>query len=352
MNVIGHTLCGIMLLANVFVGAGYLFCAYSQYLSPVAFPVFSCAGLFFPVFLLLDFLFLMFWLVVRLKYALIPLVFLLAGWNSLQVYTPFHGRKEPQGEGILKFLTYNVMGMPSEDTDTVNPIVEYIRRTDADVVCLQEYPSYKKEIESQLSFYPYRKVFSTPGWNSMACLSKFPILSVEKIAYESAGNGSFLLRLKMAEDTLVVVCNHLESNKMDTHDKEVYEGILKSPGEENVKSGGKYLLRKLADAAAIRAPQADSVAMAISRNRCPYMLVCGDFNDSPLSYARRVISEGLHDAYVEAGWGPGISYNRNFLFFRIDHMFVGSGFRVLDAEVDNSIDASDHYPLWCTVEKL
>lgn len=352
MNIVRHTLHGIALLANVAVGAGYLLCAYSQYLSPVEYPVLSCAGLCFPVFLFLDSFFLLFWIVVRLKYALLPLAILLAGWNSLEAYIPFHGCQKPEGRETLKFLTYNVMGMPSEHTDSVNPIVEYIRRTDADVVCLQEFPSYKKEISKQLSFYPYKEIFSAPGWNSMACLSKFPILSVQKISYESISNGSFLLKLKMDGDTLVVICNHLESNKMDSHDKEVYEDILKSPGEQSVKSGGKHLLRKLADAAAIRAPQADSVALAIKRNRCPYMLVCGDFNDTPLSYSHRVISEGLHDAYIEAGWGPGISYNRNFLYFRIDHIFVGSGFRVLEARVDNSIDVSDHYPLWCTVEKL
>lgn len=353
MNVFGHTLRFFALLANVFVGVCFLFCAYSQFLSPVEYPVFSCAGLFFPVFLCLDCLFLLFWTVVRLKYAWLPVVFLLAGWGSVQAYIPFRGKNEPIGNGkVLKFLTYNVMGMPSDKADTVNLIVDYIRKSDADVVCLQEYPASNKAIENQLSFYPYIEIVSSPGWSRMACLSKFPILSAEEIQYESESNGSFMLRLKMDEDTMVVVCNHLESNKLDSHDKEMYEDMLKFPDEHKMKSGGKHLLGKLAEAAAIRAPQADSVALALKRNYSPYLLVCGDFNDSPLSYAHRVIGQGLQDAYIEAGWGPGFSYNRNFLYFRIDHIFVGDGFRVLDADVDNSIAVSDHYPLWCTVEKL
>ena len=60
-----------------------------------------------------------------------------------------------------------------------------------------------------------------------------------------------------------------------------------------------------------------------------YLLVCGDFNDSPISYAHHTIGKGLTDAYREAGWGPGFSYNRNFLYFRIDHLFVNKGFKVL-----------------------
>lgn len=200
--------------------------------------------------------------------------------------------------------------------------------------------------------YPYVRSLEVGNGNKMGCLSRFPILSVEPVVYKSVTNGSFILRLKMESDTLVVVCNHLESNKLDAHDKEVYEGLLKSPEEQNVKADGKYLLRKLADAAVIRAPQADSVAQAISRQSSKYLMVCGDFNDSPISYAHHTIGRGLTDAYREAGWGPGFSYNRNFLYFRIDHMFVNKSFRVLKCRVDNSISASDHYPLWCLVEKL
>lgn len=351
-NIIGYTLHGLALFVNVLVGAGFLFCSYSQYLSPVAHPLLSCAGLFFPFFLFLNSLFLVFWLAFRWRYVAVPFLFFLAGWGSVKAYIPF-GSADDQGNGkTLKFLTYNVMAMSADKETGANPIVEYIRRCNADVVCLQEYPVNNKQLEKMLSFYPYVRTLEVAGWNGMACLSRYPILSAERIGYKSAGNGSFLLRLKLEEDTMVIVCNHLESNKLDNHDKQVYEDILKSPDENNVKSGGAHLLRKLADAAAIRAPQADSVAMAIAENRAEYMLVCGDFNDTPLSYAHRVIGKGLHDAYIEAGRGPGFSYNRNFLYVRIDHILVGEGFKVLEARVDDSIGASDHYPLWCVVEKL
>ena len=37
-------------------------CAYSPYIDPVAHPVWSCAGLAFPAFLIVNLLFLVFWL--------------------------------------------------------------------------------------------------------------------------------------------------------------------------------------------------------------------------------------------------------------------------------------------------
>lgn len=352
MNIWKHTLKGILLFANVVTGAAFLFCAYSPSLSPVAHPILSCAGLFFPFGLLAVCAFVPVWLFYRKRLVWVPLAFLLLGGGAIATYVPFHGTQETVDGEVLKFLTYNVMGMQGDEEDESHPIQTYIQQSDADVVCLQEFRWDEKQMKSAFPMYPYVRSLDVGNGNRMGCLSRFPILSAERIPYESMNNGSFLLRLKMEGDTLTVVCNHLESNKLDAHDKEVYEGLLKSPDEQKVKSGGKYLIRKLADAAVIRAPQADSVAQVISRVDAKYLMVCGDFNDSPISYAHRTIGKGLTDAYRAAGRGPGFSYNRNFLYFRIDHMFVNQGFRPLKCRVDNSISASDHYPLWCLVEKL
>ena len=164
----------------------------------------------------------------------------------------------------------------------------------------------------------------------MACYSKYPVKLIENIDIESKYNGSVAFSVKYKEHDISVIVNHLESNKLDAHDKEVYTDMLKSPDENKVKSGSKHLFKKLADAMAIRGPQADVISEYIEvHNR---------------------ISEKLQDAYIEAGNGPGITYNRNFLYFRIDHIMVGDAYRVLDCRVDNSIDASDHYPLRCRLE--
>ena len=52
----------------------------------------------------------------------------------------------------------------------------------------------------------------------------------------------------------MLINNHLESNKLTKEDKVVYESMLKSPETEKVKSGARLLIRKLAEASAIRAP--------------------------------------------------------------------------------------------------
>ncbi len=342
----------ILLLLNIVIGIGYLACAYSVYISPEIHPYIACLGLFIPFFIVPNVLFLMFWLVVRWRYLWVSLVALILGWGSLRTYSPINIEKEPKGGRKIKVLTYNVEGFTSENA---SDILSYLQKSDADIVCLQEAMPQgrlsEQKVEKALASYPYSRKVKTKGGDGLTCFSQFPILSSSPIEYASRFNGSVLYRLQVDGDTLVLVNNHLESNKITAYDKDVYKEIIMSPRKETVKTGGKYLIRKLADAVCVRAVQADSVANVIHRNRTDYMIVCGDFNDSPVSYTHRVVGKGLVDAYAEAGFGPGFSYNQSMLYFRIDHLLVSEKFRVLKCDVDRSIQASDHYPVWCVLEK-
>ena len=122
--------------------------------------------------------------------------------------------------------------------------------------------------ERELKAYPYHRI-NTVGsgkghTNKIACYSKFPILSSRILDYPSEYNGSVLYEIKIGEDTVTLINNHLESNKLTKADKVVYEDMLKSPEKEKVKSGARLLIRKLAEASAIRAPQADTIAHEIA----------------------------------------------------------------------------------------
>ena len=45
MSIWKHTFRGVFILGNLIVGTGFLCCAYSPLVSPVAHPVLACAGL-------------------------------------------------------------------------------------------------------------------------------------------------------------------------------------------------------------------------------------------------------------------------------------------------------------------
>src|ERR1017187_5142624 len=69
-----------------------------------------------------------------------------------------------------------------------------------------------------------------------------------------------------------------------------------------------------------RATQAEEVSDEIRRSPYPVIL-CGDFNEVPLSYAYRILTQGLHDDFQEAGWGSGTSHSDALPWTRIDYIF-------------------------------
>jgi endonuclease/exonuclease/phosphatase family metal-dependent hydrolase len=107
------------------------------------------------------------------------------------------------------------------------------------------------------------------------------------------------------------------------------------------------LLKKLSEATVIRSKQADVLLETIRGLKGKKLVLCGDFNDSPISYTHHTLCDDLQDAFVESGNGLGISYNRNRMYFRIDHILASKDLGVYGCRVDDSIEASDHYPIWC-----
>lgn len=362
LKTIGNFFGRILLGVNALVAILMLLSGFSSYIDPYAMPVLSCAGLAFPVFLLLNLLFFFFWLLFRRKYALFPLAVMFACIMPIRAYFPINIHKQQIPDDAIKILSYNVMSFDGHKPHTEgndNEIVRYIQQMDADIVCLQEATfnnSNSKKFLSEKSFreamsaYPYSSHYKERS-NGWMCLSRYPILSAHFVKYESSGNGSMAYELKVGTDTLLLINNHLESNKLSLDDRAAYRDMIVDPKEEKVKSTSRMLMGKVVDAVSIRAAQADAVAKYVRDSKHKYVVVCGDFNDSPLSYAHRVIGEGLNDAFIDTGNGLGISYNRSGFYFRIDHIMASDNWQLLDCEVDRSIKASDHYPIWCYMKK-
>lgn len=365
MKHLGNLVALVILAVNALFAGALLLSAYSPYIQPTVHPVRSCLGLAFPVFLLTNGCFLLFWLIVqRYRSALLPLAGFLLCYPQIRTYLPINLHTDTPPEESIKLLSYNIMGFGgSNKADGKSSILTYLKESGADILCLQEFaagsPSRhlsQKEIDLELKAYPYRCIHTVgrgKGYtNRIACYSKFPILSARTLNFPSEYNGSVIYEVKIGKDTLTLVNNHLESNKLTKADKVVYEEMLKSPEKEKVKSGARLLIRKLAEASAIRAPQADTIAAEIAATPHPYVIVCGDFNDTPISYAHRTISRNLNDAFVQSGCGLGISYNQNKFYFRIDNILTSKNLRTYNCTVDRSIKESDHYPIWCYVSLM
>uniref|UniRef100_A0AB33IRN4 Endonuclease/exonuclease/phosphatase family protein n=1 Tax=Prevotella sp. GTC17253 TaxID=3236793 RepID=A0AB33IRN4_9BACT len=344
--------------ANIATIIVMLLVGFSDRLNPVDHPVLASAGLVFPVLLVINLGFTFFWVVFRLRMVLIPLAGFLLCYAPIRTYCPFNVR-ETAPEDAIKVLSYNVLSFcgwetqPGED----NAILEYIVEQNADIVCLQEaMPSgiSQQRVEEKLKpLYQYcDTAVKGRGGDCIALYSKYPIISRQRIHYASPGNLSMAYEVKINDDTVVVVNNHLETTGLSMEDKANFKQMVKGNVEaREAKTESKRLIDKLGEAAKKRGPQAEAVARFISEHKGRSIIVCGDFNDNPISYTRRTIARNLTDCYVESGLGPGISYHHSGFFVRIDNIMCSDDWTPYGCRVDNSIKNSDHYPIYCWLKK-
>lgn len=363
MKHIGNAFLYLILAVNTLFAGLLLLSAYSPWIfDPKSSPVCSCIGLVFPLFILINILFALFWMFTRPRYILVPIIAFLLCIGQIRTYIPINIGSDKVPTNAIKILSYNVMGFNKVNKSTrkePNSILEYIKKKKPDIICLQEYQFAtdrahlrEKDIKEALSDYPYynkHDVKDNGTGNWVACFSKFPILSANVIKYKSAYNGSVIYELLVKGDTITLINNHLESNKLTKADKDVYEGMIKDPQARKVSHGVKHLVGKLAEASQIRAAQADSIANRIKNSKHQSIIVCGDFNDTPISYVHRVIAENLDDAFTKSGNGLGISYNQNKFYFRIDNILISKNLKAYNCTVDKKIKDSDHYPIWCYI---
>jgi endonuclease/exonuclease/phosphatase family metal-dependent hydrolase len=339
--------------------------AFSDAVSPDKWVLFSYLGLLFPFFLALNFFFLIYRMLMRKwTFLFLAVCSFLICWKPVSGYIPLHlCREDVPQKNVLKILTYNVMafGYQPHVKKKPNPILRYIVDSKADIVCMQEYiagtsPTHlltEGKIAKALSMYPYHYSVPLVKYQTysigLAVYSKYPIVKSWKIRYDSSFNGSTVHEIDVNGKKVMVVNNHLESFKLTMEDRSKYAEFIRNLNSDTFDGLRETVQRKLGSAYLIRAEQADIIADEIRKLQGDYVIVCGDFNDTPISYAHRTIQGTLTDAFVESGNGLGITYNQNLFWFRIDHILHSDNMKSYRTTVDK-VALSDHYPVWCYLE--
>ena len=75
------------------------------------------------------------------------------------------------------------------------------------------------------------------------------------------------------------------------------------------------------------------------------IILCGDLNDSPISYACQQFSQNLKSAYALSGNGVGFTYHEGGFLVRIDHIMYSKEWESYGTYIDKTMKNSDHYPL-------
>jgi len=331
-----------------------LISGYSDHIVPGEHEWLACAGMALPIVAAVNLLFIPLWVFLSWKRLWIPVVGYALAYVPIRIYMPLHIESDPP-EDALTLISWNVCGFGGnyKYEDALDRVGDYAKQHHADILCLQEDHNEKQAMEKLAEVFPYNDTtkVSNPSLKTINCVgihTRFPILRKEVIDYGSKTNGSVAYYLQVGSDTVIVINNHLESTHLTTKERDRYKEMLKGGmSSDNAQDETKLLIDILGKSMVKRASQARMVHEYVEQHRQYPVIVCGDFNDTPISYTRRIMAEGLTDCYVETGRGIGVSYNKKGFNFRIDHVLASDHFTPYGCKIDSKNDVSDHYPVLC-----
>ena len=125
--------------ANVATIIVMLLVGFSDRLNPVDHPMLSTVGMTFPIFLLINLAFLLFWIIFKWRMMWIPIAGFLLAYVPISIYMPLN-RQQDVAEGSLKLVSYNVCtyGGNYKYDNGFEKVLDYLADQKADIACLQE----------------------------------------------------------------------------------------------------------------------------------------------------------------------------------------------------------------------
>lgn len=360
MRIVGFIVVAINSLAAI----GLLVSAYSQRISPEAWPTASIIAMSFGFWLLgVIVLFaadLRWWR----RAAWIPGLAMLACVSQIDSFMPLnlpHMRmSQAEKEKSFSLLTYNVAAWNDNQGKDAgyNRQMDFILKQNADIVCVQEArflaPTAENkikqaQIDSMHTAYPY---IMTQG-SDFAILSKYPVepinLDFPSAEFDSGGMAAWRTRIDGRVVNIFSV--HLRSFGLSDDDKGKYEDIVKLDARTRgeLSEAKASILPKVAHAGVQRTQQIAYLQKYLQRYGGKNAIVAGDFNDTENCYGiyRLCADSRMRQAYEYAGFGPAHTFNANLLFFRIDHILYRGEMKPYSIR-RFSTKASDHYPLKAT----
>jgi endonuclease/exonuclease/phosphatase family metal-dependent hydrolase len=339
----------VTLVTGLLLGASML----APHLHPSLSSWIQLLGLAFPILFLLNLLWLIYWWIqLRLK-LIFPLGMAILCFFQLGKYAQYKSDDvQPADTAAIKVCSVNAQLFGAyQNRWFFDTVADVLIAKNADIVCLQEVYARRNidKMAAQLkekTGYKYMQLFRlVPERNyGMLILSKYPILGNGRVDFPgTTGNMAAYADLQVKEQVIRVYNVHLQSIRFRKTDYDFVNGADMEEGT-NLQQG-KGLLRRMRDAYGKRAEQADAVAGHIKLSNVKNVLVCGDFNDVPLSYAYHTVAADLKDAFREAGSGLERTYLGPFPSFRIDYILSSPEITFKNYQSSAEIPG-DHKLLW------
>ncbi len=254
--------------------------------------------------------------------------------------------QKPNRRGTVRMMSYNVRQFYGPDEESSrDSLLNWVRRSGVDVVCLQEFSPQTGEGSRELADSIMGEEYASTTGDTLTqniIYSRYPILRSGRTCRSLKALRSIWADLLVRGDTIRLFNNHLHSTAITSDDGRFLTGeqfLQDTAREEKILS----IVSRLGRSSVARAVEADSVAAAIARS--PYrVIVAGDFNDVPLSYTYRTLRGELRDAFREVGSGRSYTFHGFHNLLRIDYLFFDPEIELLEYRED-TVNFSDHRPI-------
>lgn len=334
------------------VAAALLLAYAAVHISPVHVALPAFFGLAYPYILLANIIFMVFWAANLKKEALLSLTVILLGLTHLNNFIRFGAGSDEVG--TVSLLTYNVrlFNQYEGSGSSEKEVAAIIRGESPDIICLQEFYSSQKALSSVRDFASllggryevhYKSMPDrTSTFYGIVTLSSFPVINRGDIVHPLSSSLTIFTDIVISDDTIRVYNNHLQSFRLKKLDRTFIEDISSGPDNEFIREF-RVLSGSLRQGFIERARQAEALHEHIKESPYP-VVICGDFNDTPVSYSYRKIRKGLHDAFLVAGSGAGFTYRDKYPPNRIDYILFEDPMECTRFAIIRE-KLSDHYPV-------
>lgn len=328
-------------LLNFTAIAGLLLAYISPYVNPQEFWPIAFFGLNFQLLGIFNLLLIALWIKRKKKRVVYNILVLLIGLPYLNRNFQFNNSTLPEEKfSIVSFNTH--VQRVYNGGNTTNAIENYLKENDIEIAVLLEWLDAKGTISK--TAYPHQQFVQlntkrNKNRYGLNFVSKYPIAHWEQIRYSNFSNNlAAFFDVELDDQTIRVVAVHLQSNGVNSSDYQ--EFITGIDNKEEVQRRAKMLIGRLKNSFQKRASQVKIIEEVIEESPYP-VLVVGDFNDTPQSFAYETLRGKRKDAFVEQGSGMGPTYRKPIELLRIDYILFDEQFTCTSFKETSEIE-SDH----------